>query len=139
MRIKIKYPLAESHAFSVEEILLEFQTNPRDGINQSEAENRTKEFGLNIYETKKQKSVLLMFFMQFKSPIVYLLLFAATVTLYFQHYIEAMAILAVILINALIGFFMELQARNSMKALKEMDVTFSKVIRDKKIREIPSE
>jgi Ca2+-transporting ATPase len=139
MRIKIKYPLAEPHAFSLEEILLEFQTNPVDGINQSEAENRTKEFGPNVYETKKQKSILLMFFLQFKSPIVYLLLFAAAVTLYFQHYIEALAILVVILINALIGFFMELQARNSMKALKEMDVALSKVIRDKKIREIPSE
>ncbi len=139
MRMKIKYPSAEAYTFSVEEILLEFQTDPITGITQSEAENRTKEFGLNIYEAKKQKSILLMFFLQFKSPIVYLLLFAAAVTLYFQHYIEAMAILVVILINALIGFFMELQARNSMNALKEMDVTLSKVIRDKKIQEIPSE
>lgn len=137
--MKIKYPFAEPHAFSVEEILLEFQTDPITGITQSEAENRTKEFGLNVYEAKKQKSVLLMFFLQFKSPIVYLLLFAATVTLYFQHFIEAVAILVVIFTNALIGFFMELQARNSMKALKEMDVILSKVIRDKKIQEIPSE
>ncbi|MFO0479036.1 MAG: cation-translocating P-type ATPase [Bacteroidota bacterium] len=139
MRMKIKYPLVEAYTFSVEEILLKFQTDPITGITQSEAENRTKEFGLNVYEAKKQKSVLLMFFLQFKSPIVYLLLFAAAVTLYFQHLIEAVAILVVIFINALIGFFMELQARNSMKALKEMDVILSKVIRDKKIQEIPSE
>lgn len=139
MRMKIKYPSVEPYTFSVEEVLLEFQTDPITGISQSEVENRTKEFGPNVYEAKKQKSVLLMFFLQFKSPIVYLLLFAAAVTLYFQHFIEAIAILVVVLINALIGFFMELQARNSMKALKEMDVTLSKVIRDKKIQEIPSE
>lgn len=137
--MKIKYPLSDTHTFSVEEILFAFQTEPITGISQAEAEKRTKEFGPNVYETKKQKSILLMLFLQFKSPIVYLLLFATAVTLYFQHYVEAISILVVIFINAIIGFVMELQARNSMKALKEMDVTLSKVIRDKKIQEIPSE
>ena len=80
-----------------------------------------------------------MMLLQFKSPIVYLLFFAVAVTLYFQDYIESFAILAVIFINAIIGFFMELQARNSMKALKEMDVIHSRVIRDGKIQMIPSE
>jgi Ca2+-transporting ATPase len=70
--------------------------------------------------------------------IVYLLLIATAVTLYFKDYIEASAIFVVILINALIGFLMELQARQSMEALKEMDVVHSKVIRDGKLQEIPS-
>jgi Ca2+-transporting ATPase len=137
--MEIKYPQENSHIFSAEEILQELQTDPKAGISQGEAERRTKEFGPNVYQTQRQKSILLMFFLQFKSPIVYLLLFAAAVTLYFQNIMEAIAILVVILINALIGFFMELQARNSMNALREMEVIHSKVIRDGKIREIPSE
>ncbi|MDP1803073.1 MAG: cation-translocating P-type ATPase [Bacteroidota bacterium] len=137
--MKIKYPLANPHAFSVEETLLAFQTNTTTGLSQAETEKRTKEFGSNAYQTKKQKSILLMLFLQFKSPIVYLLLLAAAVTLSFQHYIESVSIIVVILINALIGFVMELQARNSMKALKEMDVILSKVVRDEKVQEIPSE
>jgi Ca2+-transporting ATPase len=70
---------------------------------------------------------------------VYLLVFGASVSVYFQDYIEAAAIVVVILVNALIGFLMELQARSSMNALREMDVILSKVIRDGKIKDIPSE
>lgn len=137
--MKIKYPLSDPHTFSVEEILQEFQTDATSGLSQIEAEKRTIEFGANIYQTQKQKSILLMILLQFKSPIVYLLLFAVVVTIYFHNFIEAIAILVVIFINALIGFLMELQARNSMNALREMDVIHSKVIRDGKIQEIPSE
>lgn len=137
--MKINYPIADPHTFSIKEILIELQSDSAAGISQNEAENRTKAFGLNVYQTQKQKSILLMMLLQFKSPIVYLLLFAVAVTVYFQDYIESIAILAVIFINAIIGFLMELQARNSMKALKEMDVIHSRVIRDGKIQEIPSE
>ena len=137
--MKIKYPADNPYTLSVEEILQSFQTNAETGITQTEAKNRTKEFGANIYEAQKQKSVWLMLLLQFKSPIVYLLVAAASVTLYFENYIEAGAIAVVILVNAIIGFLMELQARSSMNALREMDVILSKVIRDGKVQEIPSE
>lgn len=137
--MKIKYPIADPHTFSHQEIIEAFKTNADAGLSHSEAEQRTKMFGPNVYETQKQKSILMMMLLQFKSPIVYLLLFAVAVTLYFQNFIEAIAIMVVILVNALIGFLMELQARSSMNALKEMDVILSKVIRDGKIQEIPSE
>lgn len=137
--MKIKYPLANPYTLSVEEILLAMHTHPEVGLSQAEAEKRAVAFGPNIYQTQKQKSILLMMLLQFKSPIVYLLLFAVAVTFYFQNFIEAIAILVVILVNAIFGFLMELQARNSMNALREMDVIHSKVIRDGKIQEIPSE
>jgi P-type Ca2+ transporter type 2C len=131
--MKIKYPIADAHTFSHQEIIEAFKTDAEAGLSQSEAEQRTKEFGRNVYEAQKQKSILMMLLLQFKSPIVYLLLFAVAVTLYFQNFIEAIAIMVVILVNALIGFLMELQARSSMNALKEMDVILSKVIRDGKV------
>ena len=137
--MKINYGLQDAHTLSVEEIVQSYETNAEKGITQLEAENRTKQFGANIYAAQKQKSIWMMLLLQFKSPIVYLLVAAAVVTLYFKNYIEAGAIGVVILINALIGFLMELQARSSMNALKEMDIILSKVIRDKKIQEIPSE
>ena len=128
----IKYPLENTHTLSVEEVVSSFQTDITHGISGAEAENRTQAFGLNVYQAQKQKSIWLILLQQFKSPIVYLLVFGAAVSMYFSDYIEAIAILVVILVNALIGFFMELQARSSMNALKEMDVTLSKVIRDAK-------
>ena len=137
--MNIKYPQADPHALSVEQVLLAFQTDADAGLSDTEAENRARQFGANVYQSKKQKSIFLMILLQFKSPIVYLLLVAVAVTLYFQNYVEAIAIMVVILVNALIGFLMELQARNSMDALKEMDVAVSKVLRNGQIREVPSE
>lgn len=137
--MSIQYPIADPHTLSAEEIQLALETNVTDGISQSEAEKRHVTFGPNLHQAQKQKSIWLMILLQFKSPIVYLLLFAVAVTLYFQNIIEAIAILVVILINALIGFLMELQARKSMNALKEMDVIQSKVQRDGKMQEIASE
>jgi P-type Ca2+ transporter type 2C len=137
--MKIKYPLEYVHTLSIDEIVQAFETNAQKGISQSEAESRTKEFGANVYAAQKQKSIWLILLLQFNSSIVYLLLFAVAVTIYFQNYIEAIAIGVVIFVNALIGFFMELQARSSMNALKEMDVILCKVIRDGKMLHIPSE
>lgn len=137
--MKIEYPLADVHVFSQQEIIETFKTNAEAGLTQVEAEERTKTFGLNVYETQKEKSILMMMLLQFKSPIVYLLLFAVLVTLYFQNFIESIAIMVVIVVNALIGFLMELQARSSMNALKSMDVILSNVIRDGKVQQIPSE
>jgi Ca2+-transporting ATPase len=137
-QMKIKYPLETPHTFSMEEILLALDTNSEVGLSQTEAEKRGVEFGPNIHQTQKEQGIFLIMLLQFKSPIVYLLLFAVAVTFYFQNFIEAIAILIVILLNALIGFLMALQARNSMNALREMDVILSKVLRDGKIQEIPS-
>ena len=135
----ITYPIEHPHILSVEEILKSFETDAAKGISQAEAEQRTKDFCTNTYQAQKQKSIWLMLLKQFASPIVYLLVIGAAVSFYFQDLLEGFAIIAVIFINALIGFFMELQARSSMNALKEMDVIVSRVIRDGKVQEIPSE
>ncbi|MCU0321916.1 MAG: cation-translocating P-type ATPase [Chitinophagaceae bacterium] len=137
--MNINYPIANPHTLSIEEILLALQTHATKGISQTEATNRTKEFGSNLYQINKQKSIVVMLLLQFKSPIVYLLLFAVAVTLYFQDFLEAIAIMVVIVVNAVIGFLMELQARNSMNALREMDIILSRVIRDGNVKEIPAE
>jgi P-type Ca2+ transporter type 2C len=137
--MNIKYPFENPHTLSVDEISKTFQTNDSHGLTSHEAGSRNTEFGLNLFEAQAQKSIWIMFLEQFKSPIVYLLAFAALVSGYFKNYVEAIAIFAVILINAIIGFLMEMQARSSMNALKKMDIIKSKVMRDGKIHEIPSE
>jgi len=82
----MNYPMQDVHTLSVEEILQIFETKAEKGITASEAENRTKQFGANVYEAQKQKSIWMMLLLQFKSPIVYLLLAAVIVTLYFKDY-----------------------------------------------------
>ncbi|PZR35426.1 MAG: ATPase [Azospira oryzae] len=135
----MKYPLENVYTLTVAEIIQSFHTDADQGLTASEAAKRTKEFGPNSYQAQKQKSIWLILLRQFKSPIVYLLVFGAVVSVYFNDHIEAIAIAAVIMINALIGFLMEMQARSSMNALRHMDVIHSKVIREGKVTEIPSE
>jgi Ca2+-transporting ATPase len=137
--MKINYPIEDIHTFSAEEVIGSFQTDPIKGIDSSEAKKRAAEFGWNVYQTQHKKTVWLMILQQFKSPIVYLLFVGVAAGIYYKDYIEASAILVVILINALIGFLMEFQARNSMNALKEMDVTLSNAMRDGHLQQIPSE
>ncbi|MBC7389088.1 MAG: cation-translocating P-type ATPase [Opitutaceae bacterium] len=137
--MKIPYPFQNPQTLSVEEVLNTFQTDGTQGLSKAEAEKRKAEFGSNAYQVKKQKSIWKLFIQQFQSLIVYFLAAFIPVPLYFKDYPEAIAIVVVILINAAIGFFMEMQARNSMKALREMDVILSRVLRDGNLIEIPSE
>ena len=137
--MKTKIPVSDIHTFMIEDILKDFDTNPETGLTKTEASARIKKYGLNVYTSQKPKNPLLILLEQFKSPIVYLLVFGAVVSLFFKDYIEAAAILVVIMVNALIGFLMEMQARSSMKALKEMDIIKTKVLRDRKTEIIPAE
>ncbi len=109
------------------------------GLSAQEASRRNALWGPNAYQSRKQKSVLMILLLQFHSPIVYLLCVAAFVTFLFGDLIESSAIVVVILLNAMIGFSMEMQARKSMEALKSMDVLKSKVLRDGKQQVVPAE
>jgi Ca2+-transporting ATPase len=137
--LNIKYPITNAGGLTTDEIFSAMQTDPILGISRKESASRGLRFGLNIHQMQKKKSIWAMLIGQFKSPIVYLLFVASGVSLYFHDTIEAIAILIVIFVNAMIGFFMELQARSSMRALREMDVSFSKVVHGGKAIEVPSE
>jgi Ca2+-transporting ATPase len=133
------YPIENAHSKNIEEILKLLDTNQENGLSEADIDERIKTYGLNSYQEQKQKSIFLILVEQFKSPIILLLVVAAGFSFFFQDWIEGFSIIGVIFITAALGFFMELQAHNSMKALKEMDVSVSKVWRDNTLKEIPSE
>lgn len=135
----IKYPVVHPHTLTEEEILSAMDVSLHEGLTTAKANHRNARFGLNAFALKPPKSFWLVLLKQFQSPIVYLLAFAAFVSFYFNSYVEAIAIGIVLIINALIGFFLEMQARRSMRALKEMDVITCRVLRDGKIHEINAE
>lgn len=127
------------YSVEAEAVISALQSDSTNGLSASEAQKRMKEYGANKIEAKKGKSVWLIFLSQFKSPIVWLLVFAAGLSFYFGEWLDGIAILAVILINALIGFYMEYQAERSMNALKKLSAVPAKVLRDKKLEEINAE
>lgn len=129
----------QPHIIPVHKLITDLNSNEEKGLCSIEAENRLTKNGLNTILSNKGKHPLKIIIAQFNNLMVYLLLFAAALSFWFQEYLDAIAILIVILINAVIGFLMEFQAQRSMNALKKMATVPAKVFRDGILREILSE
>lgn len=124
------------HSLSVEEILSEFNVDPNKGLASSEVKSRLEEHGYNRLKKRKSKNIGLIFLEQFLDPIIYILAAAMALAYFFGEWLEGTAVLIVILITALIGFFMEWQALRSVEALQKMVETHANVLRDGKEEQI---
>lgn len=122
----------KAHSLSLASLISQMNSNVISGLESSEVKKRLEIFGENRLEQQKQKSIILIFIKQFLDPVIYVLLLAATLGFVFGEVVEGMAIVVVILITVLIGFFMEWQAMRSMHALQEIAENHSTVIRDGK-------
>lgn len=130
---------ANNYTIPLTKLITELGSDREKGLNSLEATNRISQYGRNTIQSDKGKHPLKIVLSQFNNLLVYLLLFAAAMSFWFQEYLDATAILLVILVNASIGFWMEMQAERSMNALKKMASVPAKVFRDGKLTEIPSE
>jgi len=110
---------------SIEEIYSELKTQ-ENGLKNSEIEEKQKKYGLNQLDTEIKLNPIKLFFEQFKSFIVYILIFAtiiSAITAYFDghgDYIDSIIILTILILNALIGFFQEYSAEKNLEALKKL-------------------
>jgi Ca2+-transporting ATPase len=127
------------HSRPQEEVLRLLETEGTNGLTSTDATRRLEQFGTNSITHEKKKNPWLIFLRQFNSPIVYLLIFAAALSFFFKEWLDGSAILVVILINSIIGFYMEFQAERSMDALKKLSILPAKVIRDGELNEINAE
>jgi P-type Ca2+ transporter type 2C len=118
---------------------LEELDSKRKGLSAKEHENRLHKYGLNKLKETKQKGFFEILWAQINNPVVYLLSAAAIVAFFFHDIAEGVAILVVILINTIIGFWMEYQAQQSMQALKKMDKIKATVLRNGKTNSIDAE
>lgn len=131
---------AKEHYYSIkgDEVVMQMQSNLSTGLSHAEAELRLKKFGENKITKSKERSPILIFFSQFNSPIVFLLLFATGLSFYFKEWLDGIAILIVILINSAIGFYMEFQAERSMDILKKLTAIPAKIFRNGTLLEYDS-
>lgn len=109
------------------------------GISEGDAKERRKRYGKNALPEGEGISRIKIIIDQFKSPLIYILIVSAVITTILGEYIDTGVIVAVLIINATVGYFQEYKAETSIKALKKMVVTKTRVIRDGKGYEIPSE
>lgn len=126
-------------AKSQEEVLKEQNVNRASGLTAEEAGKRLEQYGPNKLKGKPKKSILALFIAQLKDMLIYVLIGAAIITLIIREYADAIIILLVILLNALIGVVQEYKAEKAVEALQKMTTPRSLVRRNGEIIEINSE
>jgi len=132
-------PTEAWHTRAVEETAERQRTNVTHGLTRAEAALRYAQQGSNVLAGVKQRSALSIFVHQFRSLIVMLLLAAGGVALALGENIEAVAILIVIAVNAIIGFVTEWKAEAALGALRKQTVSVAHVLRDGEEQQIPAE
>jgi len=108
------------------------------GLTSEEVNKRQEKYGLNILPSKPDMTLFAHFLQQFKSPIIYILLLATFMALIIQEYTDAGFILAVLLLNALIGTYQEYSASQKAKLLQNLIKANAMVLRDGVTQEVDS-
>lgn len=126
------------HSESAESIL-DSLSSSHHGLSLEEAQLRLQQYGLNTLPKLKQASIFRVFFHQFSSPLIYVLLAAAALSILIQEWSDAGFIFAVLLINAIIGTAQEFSAQQAAAALQNLVKTCSRILRAGDSYEIESE
>ncbi|MDO8515285.1 MAG: HAD-IC family P-type ATPase [bacterium] len=101
-------------------VLEEFKVDSVVGSNSEQTTENLKKFGPNVLASKRKETIIDIFIRQFKSPLIYILLLAAFLVFSLGQKIDSLVVLAVVMINAVIGTFQEGKARNSLERLRDL-------------------
>jgi P-type Ca2+ transporter type 2C len=128
----------EWHTKGAEQIAKELHVSTKKGLTSEEAERRQHKYGLNEIKKTRGPSPLRIFFEQFTSPIVWILIIATIVSAFLHEYIDAIVIGVIVIMNAILGFAQEYKAERAIEALQKMAAQHSKVMRNGRVDEIES-
>ena len=129
---------------NAEEVMNQVSSS-ENGLTEAEALKRLEENGKNRLEAAKGKSIFRRFIEQLADPMIIILLAAAAVSGVLAamepegEFVDVIIILAVVIINAVLGVYQESKAEKAIEALQEMSAATSKVIRDGKVQIVHSE
>jgi magnesium-transporting ATPase (P-type) len=126
------------YQFDIDHVLADLNTSEH-GLADTEVRERLQKFGPNKLAEEGKISKLKILLHQFTSPLIYILLIAAVVTAILQEYKDTGVIVAILLLNAVVGYIQEYKAEKNVRALKKMVVAKARVLRDSKEQEINSE
>ncbi len=140
VQIRLGPPTMENNLFhskSIKKTFEELSSYP-EGLSSEEASSRLDKFGTNEIPEKKAVHPAFIFLKQFHSWLVYILMGAALFSFWTGHMFDVYIILAVLLLNALVGFTQEYRAEKAIRALKKMVVHFATVVREGALLKIPA-
>ena len=128
----------EWHAMESSDAIDHLESHEKSGLSEREATRRLDRYGTNELTRKKGQGVLVRFLLQFKQPLVIILLVATLITFLLKEYVDSAVILAVVLVNAIIGFMQESKAIKAIEALANAMTSETTVLREGKKRRINS-
>ncbi|MBQ9124783.1 MAG: cation-translocating P-type ATPase [Acholeplasmatales bacterium] len=122
----------------LEELEVEFGTSLEGGLTDAQVEANREKYGKNQLEEKKKTPTIVKFLLQFKDPLIIILIVAAIISVIVEpgEWIESVIIMVVVLINAILGLYQENKAEKSLEALKKMSAASCKVFRNNSIQTI---
>ena len=118
------------HSLETADAAAALSVDPSRGLDEDDIKHRRELAGSNILPEARRRSSLKAFLEQFKSPLIYILFIAAVFAFALGRHGDAIVILVVVFINAIIGWFQEGRAEASMDALRKMSVLRTRVVRD---------
>ncbi len=127
------------HTLAPDAVAAQFSVNPDVGLSSAQAQERLEHDGPNRLAEVPARSAWLVFFAQFKGLMIIILIGAALLAAAVGSYKDAGVILAVVVINALVGFYQEYRAERSLEALKSMLPVTARVRRDGEPQEISAD
>lgn len=131
------------HIMAKEELIRKLKSNFEKGITDEEAKERQKKYGKNKLADKKKENIVIKFLKQFNDFMIIILIVASIISAIMAKvegsgdYIEAIIIIAIVILNAIMGLVQENKAEKSLEALKKMSAPTCKVIRNRKTRNNP--
>ena len=124
---------------SIQETYDVYKVDVASGLTDAEASKRLDKYGENKIASQKRKSIFSMFFGHLNDALIYVLMGAVVITIFMNEYVDAIIIIAVILINATLGVVQEIRASNAIEALRNLTTPKALVKRNRQIQEINSE
>lgn len=127
------------YQLKVDEVERKLHVHTKRGLTRKQVEERQKQFGFNKLETSKKQPIWVIFIKQFQDFMVLILLAATLIAGLLGEYIDALAIMIIVLLNGFIGFFQEQKAEKSLEKLKELSAPKIRVLREGEWQTIPAE
>ncbi len=142
-----------AHSIAFEDVIGKMGTSIENGLSEEEGQKRLEEYGRNELIKEKGKTAFQILIGQFKDFLIYLLIFAIFISIvigiwestredaeaWSTEYTDAIVIGAILIVNAVLGFYQEYQAEKSLESLKKLAPHFAKVRRDGRVVEISVE